>query len=370
MYKVLELGKFFPIKGGVEKVMYDIFTGITDARFSCDMMCATRDTRQPFASVVGEGSLYCCPAVAEMASTMISPSMVQELWKRCRDYDIIHVHHPDPMAALALRLSGYRGKVVLHWHSDIRKPGWMMQAYLPLQTWLINRADVIVGTSPVYLASSPYLKDVQSKTICIPIGIDPIRPQREKVEAIRQKYKGRKIVFSLGRLVHYKGFRYLINAARHLSNDYLVLIGGAGLLKDELETQIKTNHLEDKVKLIGRVADADLPAYYGACTLFCLSSIMKTEAFGIVQIEAMSCGKPVVATQIPGSGVAWVNEQGVSGVNVQPEDAVQLAEGIRAVSENEEVYKAYSLGAFKRFNELFTKGKMINSITNTYLKLL
>lgn len=85
----------------------------------------------------------------------------------------------------------------------------------------------------------------------------------------------------------YKGYRYLIEAARYLTDDYVVLIGGSGPLMCELQAEIETRGVEDKVRLLGRIPDGELPAYYGACDVFCLSSVQKTEAFGIVQIEAM-----------------------------------------------------------------------------------
>lgn len=157
------------------------------------------------------------------------------LEKECRNYDIIHVHHPDPMACIALFLSGYKGKVVLHWHSDIQKQKVLLKFYQPLQEWLLKRADLILGTSPVYLAESPCLQSVQGKTRCLPIGVEPMRPQAERVAAIREKYPCKKIVFSLGRLVAYKGYEYLIEAARFLDDDYVLLIGGTGPLKAELD---------------------------------------------------------------------------------------------------------------------------------------
>ena len=233
---------------------------------------------------------------------MISPGMISTLRKICREYDIIHVHHPDPMACLALLCSGYKGRVLLHWHSDIQKQKMLLRLYRPLQDWLLRRAEIVVGTSPVYLAESPYLKKVQDKTVCLPIGVEPMRPAEKEVEAIQKKYRGKKIVFSLGRLVHYKGYRFLVEAARYLDGSYIILIGGTGVLKEELQAEIETLGLQKRVELLGRVSDEELPAYYGACKVFCLSSVQKTEAFGIVQIEAMSCGKPVVATDIPGSG--------------------------------------------------------------------
>lgn len=81
------------------------------------------------------------------------------------NYDIIHIHHPDPMAAFALLLSGYKGKVVLHWHSDILKQRFLLKFFMPLQNWLIKRSDMIVGTTPVYVAQSPHLSKVQKNVL-------------------------------------------------------------------------------------------------------------------------------------------------------------------------------------------------------------
>lgn len=310
-----------------------------------------------------------CRTWVKLAATMISPDMILTLRRVCREYDVIHVHHPDPMACLALLLSGYKGKVVLHWHADIEKQKVLLRFYMPLQKWLLKRADVIVGTTPAYLAASPYLKSVQDKVCCLPIGVEPVLPPVEEAAKIRSSYPGKKIIFSLGRLVAYKGFSYLVEAAQYLGDDYVVLIGGAGPLEAELKSQIQALGLEDKVKLLGRISDEEVVAHYGACTLFCMSSVFKTEAFGIVQIEAMSCGKPIVATRIPGSGVAWVNEHKVSGLNVEPMNAQQLAEAIVAIAEDENVYKTYCEGAAQRYRELFTKQSMIANVQEIYSKL-
>ena len=297
---------------------------------------------------------------------MISPEMIFTLKKECRKYDIIHVHHPDPMACLALFLSGYKGKVVLHWHSDIQKQKVLLKFYNPLMKWMLRRADVVVGTTPVYLSESPFLKHVQQKAMYLPIGIEQMHPLQEDVEVVRTRYSGKKIVFTLGRLVAYKGYRYLVEAARYLDDKYVILIGGNGPLKKELETEVRTLGVQTKVKLLGRLSDEELPAYYGACDVFCLSSVQKTEAFGIVQIEAMSCGKPVIATNIPQSGVAWVNKHGVSGINVTPGRPEELAAAIREITQNRDTYKAYSEGAIERYKEVFTKDSMIEKCLNIY----
>lgn len=368
--RVLQLGKFFPIKGGVEKVAYDLTTGLSEQGIYCDMMCAVIHGHNQQIPLNENAKIIGCHTWLKLAATMISPAMIWTLRKRCKQYDIIHVHHPDPMACLALFLSGYKGKVVLHWHSDILQQKTLLAFYKPLQKWLIRRAEKIIGTTPVYLSESPFLQRVQNKTVCLPIGVERMRFEKEDAEKLKSEYPGKKIVFSLGRLVTYKGYDSLIDAAQYLSDDYVVLIGGTGRLENRLQKRIEILGIQSKVKLLGHIDKEKLSAYYGACDVFCLSSIQKTEAFGIVQIEAMSCGKPVVATRIPGSGVSWVNTHGVSGLNVTPGNAPQLAEAIRNITENEAVYRKYSEGASQRYQELFTRERMIKGCLHIYREIL
>jgi rhamnosyl/mannosyltransferase len=301
---------------------------------------------------------------------MISPAMIFKLRRICREYEIIHIHHPDPMACLALFLSGYRGKVVLHWHSDILKQKMLLRFYKPLQRWLIRRADIIVGTTPVYVQQSPFLKHVQQKIDNIPIGINALRPDLARAADIKDRYEGKKIVYSLGRLVAYKGYEHLIKAAQYLDNTYMILIGGGGPLQASLQQLIDETGVGNRVELLGYIEDdQQIAASFLACDVFCLSSIWKTEAFGIVQIEAMSCGKPVVATRIPESGVSWVNEDGVSGYNVEPEQAEALADAIVRIMSDPQRYAALSAGARQRFETLFTQEKMIDKCLSIYQSL-
>ena len=368
--RVLQLGKFYPVGGGVEKVMYDLLTGLSAEGVSCDMLCAYDGEGTLVKEVAPGCKLTCTKTLVKKYATMISPQMIGYLRRTAGDYDIIHVHHPDPMAALALRLSGYEGRVVLHWHSDIVKQKKLLSLYLPLQQWLIRRADLVVGTTPVYVSSSVYLKDVQQKCTFLPIGVEAIKPDERRVAALRERYAGKHIVFSLGRLVHYKGFRYLVDAAARLDDSFVVLIGGSGALHDELQQQIDKLGLQQRVELLGHVSDEDLPSYYGACDVYCLSSIQKTEAFAIVQIEAMSCGKPVVCCNIPESGVPWVNADGESGLVVEPENGEALAAAIRRIVDDRELYRRLSEGALQRFARLFERKAMISRCAELYRQLV
>lgn len=363
--KILQLGKFYPIKGGVEKVMWDLTKGISARGIDCDMLCATLDGEKTID--FGEhGHVLCVKALAKKAATMLSPAMVGRLRRIAGEYDIIHVHHPDPMACLALMLSGYKGKVVLHWHSDILSQKVLLAFYKPLQQWLVKRADLIVGTTPVYVQNSSALAAAQDKVAYLPIGVDDVSKEAACMPSVLESLDGKKIVFSLGRLVPYKGFTYLVDAAKYLGDDYHVVIGGDGPLMPDLRRQISENGLQDKVTLLGRVSDEELPAWYQHSKLFCLSSIWKTEAFAIVQVEAMSCSRPVVATAIPESGVSWVNAHGVSGLNVPPEDSKALAQAIETICGDEEIYAGFSARARARFEEVFQYERMIDGCLDIY----
>lgn len=347
--------------------MYDLMTGLSEEGLKCDMLCAACDDDDVGDDMLNtNATLMCTKTFAKVKATMLSPSMISKMRRICNEYDVVHIHHPDPMACLALYMSGYKGKVALHWHSDIIKQKKLLKLYQPLQNWLIERADTIIGTSPVYLQSSPWLKKVQDKTVCLPIGVVPLEVDEEKAAAVRKKYEGKKIVFSLGRLVPYKGYKYLIDSAQYLDDSYVVLIGGGGPLKASLKEQIDSSGLHDKVKLLGFLSDEEVAAYFGACDLFCMSSVYATEAFGIVQIEAMSAGKPVVATKIPGSGVSWVNAHKESGINVEPKDSEALANAFKRILESEETYNAFSEQASQRYRDMFTKEKMIENCIEIY----
>jgi len=399
--RVLQLGKFYPIRGGVEKVMWSLTEGLGEAGVECDMLCAklnsdgvdfkdrhmadlgavdTESGEFPAGTLVlrfnEKSRVICVPAARKLSATMLSAAMMSTLKKMLakaeaegKPYDIIHVHHPDPMAALALRNSGFKGKVVLHWHSDIVKQKTLLKFYMPLQNWLVRRADVVVGTSPVYVAESPHLQKAQDKLACLPIGTLPLSPDPEVVARLKARFPGKKIVYSLGRLVEYKGYKYLVEAARYLPDDYQVVIGGKGPLQTELEAEALELGVNGKVTFLGWVPDEDSAAWFGACDVFALSSIMKTEAFAIVQVEAMSCGKPVVATKIPGSGVSWVNADGVSGIDVPVEDAEALADAIVKITSDAKVYAGFAERALKRYETMFTYPEMIKGCIEIYENL-
>jgi rhamnosyl/mannosyltransferase len=301
-------------------------------------------------------------------SASISPQLVVKLKEMQNGYDIIHVHLPDPMATIALFVARPRSKLILHWHNDIVRQRMLLKMFLPFQNWMTRRAGAIVTTSPNYIEGSPYLAPYKAKCHVVPIGVDKgsFKVSDHAVSKIKQRYGNRRIVFSVGRLSRYKGYEYLVRAAGMLSDDYVVLIGGTGPLYRELSDQIDRDDLRHKVFLLGRVAHEDLGSYYEASDLFCLSSVSRNEGFGLVQLEAMLFKKPVVSTNVKGSGVTWANLNGETGLVVAPEDPTALAKAIERICSDREIYSRFAQAGFERTTREFTKDRMLSAVIDLY----
>ncbi|SEW14496.1 rhamnosyl/mannosyltransferase [Chitinophaga sp. YR573] len=370
--RILQLTKHYPPHiGGIETMTYDLTEGLNRAGVVCDVYCANDHNSTEEDEVRGYKVLRAA-RLAKMLSTSIAPALIKSLWKVRNQYDIIHVHFPDPMSALAIYLTRPKAKIVIHWHSDIIKQKMVLKVYLPLQNWILKRADAIIGTTSKYINESWQLKKVVNKTTPIPIGIRPgsLVVNDADVQMIREKYVGKRIVFSLGRLIYYKGFEYLIEAAQYLPDDVVVLIGGAGELELKLAGMVERLGLANKIVLLGPISHQLVGAYFKACDVFCLPSVERSEAFGIVLLEAMSFGKPIVAADIPGSGVPWVNHHHVTGLNVPVKDAKALSDGILQILGNRPLYDQFSANAYSRFKELFTDETMVQLCIKLYHDIL
>jgi rhamnosyl/mannosyltransferase len=367
--KILQFGKFYPPEiGGIETVMFDITEQLNSNGFSCDVLCSSPIYKDETHKIKNY-TVFRTKSFGKLFSTSITPKMIFKLREIICDYDIVHIHLPDPMANLALFCANKSGvKVIIHWHSDIINQKLLLKLYTPLQNWLLNRADAVIATTPNYITSSEFLNTYKHKCVAIPIGIDgdKLTYTNTEVESIRGLYRNKHIIFALGRLAYYKGFSYLVESAKYLSDDFVLLIGGSGDLHDDLQRLIHQNKLGEKVKLIGRIEDSVLGNYYQACDVFCLPSIVKTEAFGVVQIEAMSFGRPVVATKIEGSGVSWVNQHEVTGLNVIPKCPHSLAKAFQSILFSNDKYRSYSKNALERFQMHFKREQMASEILKVY----
>ena len=176
-------------------------------------------------------------------------------------------------------------------------------------------------------------------------------------DKLRACYPGRKIIFAVGRHVYYKGFEYLIRAMMAVRQDTLLILGGTGPLSGDLKTLAATEGVENRIVFAGRIPDEELPAYYHAADVFCLPSVEPSEAFGLVQVEAMACGKPVVCCEL-GNGVSYVNQHEVTGFVVPPRDPVALAEALNRLLDSGELRQKMGEAGRARAENEFTLERM------------
>ena len=369
--KVLHIGKYYPpFFGGIEKVNFDLVEGLNKRSIHTDVLCFNHSKGQSIEN--GKYKILRSKTLINVFSTPISISFFWKLRRIKKDYDIIHIHLPNPIASIALQYSGFKGKVVLHWHSDIVKQKKLKLLYGPFERSILKRADKIIVTSPNYLEASESLKPYLSKCVVIPIGIDssefaPNPALREKVE---NETKGKKVIFSLGRLIYYKGFEYLIEAAKELPNDTIIYIGGVGELGMVLSQQIKSNNLEDRVKLLGKIPFNEISEYYRRADIFCLPSNERSEAFGVVLIEAMSFSCPIVCCDIKGSGVPWVARDKINALVVKPFDSKELSNALSELIRDNEKREAFSKASLDRYKGMFRLNSMLDSIILLYQDML
>jgi glycosyltransferase involved in cell wall biosynthesis len=266
-----------------------------------------------------------------------------------------------------------RARLVVHWHSDVINKGFLGKALRPLEVALLRRADCIVATSQVYANASETLLPFRNKITVVPIGVPDVK--HEGIDStlpasIEDRIKGKKIILAVGRLVPYKGFDILIDAAKLLSVDSMVVIVGGGPKQKDLRQAVDLSGVTDRVVLAGRLSDAALHALFERSSLYCLPSTSRAEAFGVVLLEAMSYGLPIVATNIPGSGVPWVNQHGTSGFNVPLGNSVALADACNQILASDELRSRLSHGARQRFLAEFTEEVSVTRMMATYDRLL
>ena len=367
--KVLHIPNYYyPHTGGIEQVCRDIVHSLKDSDIEQRVICFNGDAKrgelvcsmkETTTDIVDNTEIHRCGCFTKISSQSISLTYPKELKKLIEEFDpdVIIFHYPNPfVAAFLLPLIKKKVKFILYWHLDITKQKYLKFLFIGQTRKLLKRADLIITTSPNYIEGSPFLSKNKDKCLvipnCVSIDFENISTSDiSKAKEIREKNKNKFICFTVGRHIPYKGFEYLVESAKYLNDDYLVLIGGKGPLTESLKE--KAANLNNVV-FLGFIPDEDLNSYYLACDVISFSSITKNEAFGISLAEGMSFGKPAVTFTIPGSGVNYVNLDGVTGLEVPNKDCEAYAKAITKLRKNKELYKEYSENAKKRVTDNFT----------------
>jgi rhamnosyl/mannosyltransferase len=251
--------------------------------------------------------------------------------------------------------------IVVTWHADIIRQRLLLPVYGPLQRWLLREAGAIIAQTERHVTASAFLPAVAAKCHVVPTGVDVARyldPSSPMAGAAMRRGWGdpSRVVLFVGRLIYYKGLPFLIDAMAGI--DGTLVLAGEGRDRAALEAQAVRLGIADRVRFLGDVPESDLPALYHACDVFVLPSTANTEGFGLVQLEAMACAKPVVSTRLP-TGVAVVNQHGVTGLTVPPGDAPSLGEALNRLLGDRALASAYGAIARRRVLESFSREQMV-----------
>jgi len=349
--RVLQVNKLYPPpRAGVEVVVQDIAEDLAAAG---DGSAVLASGRVPGAVDAGGVTVTRSRSLGSLLRMPVAPGMISDLRRLSREADVILLHHPFPLGFLAYLVAG-RGRPLAVWyHADIvrqRMTGFLLR---PLIDACLARARVILVASEALL-DSPRLAAHRARCRVVPFGIDPDWATDEGAVAteaarIRGEHPG-PLALHLGRLVSYKGLPVLLRAMR--SQDATLLLVGDGPEEASLREQAAALGIADRVIFIAGPEDAR--PYFLACDVFVLPSVTQAEAFGLVQLEAMAYGKPVINTSLP-TGVPEISLDRVTGITVPAGDAAALADALRTLLGDAELRVRYGTAGRKRVEERFSR---------------
>ena len=329
--KALIVSKYFyPSRGGVESNAFYVARELVKRGVEVTVLASgeTRSTEK-----IKGIRVVRLPTWFTFGNAPISPGIFWQILGE--DFDVINLHEPNPpqnfLAYLALLFK--RKPVVVTYHSDIVPYSFQISLFkffyvdIFQRYFLFRRAKRIMPTSPNYIEMSDILPHFRYKLSVVPNGVDLSVFKPKNI-----RHSGKRILF-VGRLIYYKGLQYLIKAMPEIlekAPDAKLVIVGDGPLKSEWKALAKRLKVDRNIEWLGGMDDKGMIKEYQKCDVFVLPSIYKTEAFGIVLLEAMACGKPCVGTNI--SGTEYVLDD--SGIAVDPEDEEQLSTAVVRVLKN------------------------------------
>lgn len=378
---------YSPVLGGIENHVKALAEGQAARGHAVTVLVTSRDRHTHVETINRVRVIYAArlTTISSAPVSLVLPRLLAQ-----ERPDIVHLQFPYPFGEASNYFFGHGRKTILTYQSDIVRQKFLRVVYGPLMERVLGRVDRILVTSPNYIATSPVLSRWHAKCVVVPLGIDPspylIPPptpnhSREKggsdggsgiqessfsgLDKEASPTPTGKLLF-VGRLRYYKGLNYLLEAMRELPDAKLQIVG-TGPKQAEWNKLSVDLALGGRVEFIGDVPDAELPAYYAWCDVFVLPASERSEAFGLVQLEAMASGKPVVSCDV-GTGVAWVNQDGVTGLVVPPQDPTALAGAIKRLLADREL--AATMGAAGRARVLseFTRDKMLERVIAVYEK--
>ena len=277
--------------------------------------------------------------------------------------DIVHLHAPYPQGELSAWLFQREAPLVMTWHSDVLRQKIALRIYAPLLRRVLGAARRVIATSPAYLNSSPWLRNVRQKCDVIPLGVDA-----QLFQPAAKPFAGPPTLLFVGKLRHYKGLDTLLRAMPDLPTVRLVIVGD-GPMRTDWEALVGQLGLAVRVRFLGEVDDSKLPELYRRAHIFVLPSINRAEAFGTVLLEAMASAVPCVTSEL-GTGTSWIVQDGQTGLVVAPRNVEALSAAIRKLFQDPARTAAMGRAARRRVETEFTEATMIDRTMALYAALL
>lgn len=368
MKRVLHVTKaYWPHLGGVETVVRQLAEGAVSLGWEVKVLCLGQEDQEICLNGV---IVRRVKTSGRLGSAPLSLKFFSE-FKRLKDWaNIIHFHIPNPMGEIAFLFSG-KGTArtaMCTYHSDPVRPEWAASFYRPILAAFVKKCDKVVATSPAYAQSSPILSRIHVKVGIIPLGVDPSLfetiPNRY-VESIKSKINdaGSPLALFVGRLVYYKGVDILLRAVESVPGLRLVILG-AGPMKEELVELTDKLGLQERVHFLSFLPPEEYSAIFYCADFLVLPSVERTEAFGLVALEAMAAGLPVITTEL-GTGTSYYNENGKTGMVVPPREVDELAKAMTKLANSAELRKEMGSRSKEQVNR-FTVDRMLKSYLEAY----
>jgi len=368
LLRALHAYKVFPpdVVGGITEVIAYIAEGMAPRHESSVLVARSRGRgrRYTFGTIPVEA--LC--SFGTLLSTPIAPSFPFVLAKRSRKADLVALHQPFPLNDIGVSLGLPRETaLVVHWHAEIVRQRSLAGLVAPFIRHTLARAQRIVVSHPALVSASPFLAAHADKCAVIPYGIEiPYwaeldSVQRRRAEELRSRYP--RLVIATGRLVPYKGFDVLIEALRRV--DATAVIVGEGPLRPDLLRLAQQRGVADRLILAGKLSRDDLKVHLHAARLYAFPSVGAAEAFGIVQLEAMAVGLPIVNSNLP-TGVPRVARQGLEALTVPPNDPTALGAAIAQLLADRGLAQRLGAAGRRRATTEYNLQSFIRRIEDVY----
>jgi len=359
---ILQVNKFYyPKVGGIEHVVQNIAEGLSDQHTT--RVLSARPKGWGHSEQHNGVDVRKTSSIGVTMSVPLAPTFPIHLRTSARNADIVHHHLPNPLSTVSQLTAGTGDSAVIAtYHSGIVRQATALKVYKPVLQQFLSRVDRILVTSEPLLENSSILESYKKKCDIIPLSIDLNVIDAEDPPPLDIDTTD-PIILLVGRLNYYKGVEYLIDAMDRI--EATLLIAGDGERRSALKRRARDRGVNNRIQFLGYVSDRKLASLYRAADLFVLPSVEPSEAFGIVQLEAMTRELPVVNTSLP-TGVPWVSQDGQTGLTVPPRNAEALADAINTLLEDDARRRSYGEQARKRVERLFTRDRMLKKIQEVY----